>query len=360
MFSRLFSGSFPTNKILMVVLVIIALGLLLNPWIFGGSRALLTGSRICIFIILVASYDMLIGYTGIVSFAHTLFFGIGAYAVAMCLTYLGASWSAILLGAGLGILVSAGFALLIGFVSLRVRTIFFAMITLAVASAFTTLVSQMYTITGGEDGLIFKIPRELTPAFKLVDEKIFGVRINGKLLNYYLMLSMCAVLFLLMLRIVHSPFGRVLQAIRENEFRAEAIGYRTVFYRTAATCLSAGFAAMAGVMMAISNRYVGPETTLSLTIMIDVLLMVVIGGMGSLYGAIVGTTLFILAQFYLQELMKVIANATERLPIIPNLFEPDRWLLWLGVIFILSVYFFPKGVVGRLKNKTVAPQEARA
>ena len=119
-------------------------------------------------------------------------------------------------------------------------------------------------------------------------------------------------LVLALLRIVNSPFGRVLQAIRENDFRAEAIGYRTVVYRTAASVLSALFATLAGVLLALWLRYNGPDTTLSFEIMLDMLLIVVIGGMGTIYGAVIGAVLFVLAQNYLQDLMKLGAAAVQR------------------------------------------------
>ncbi|HPD91001.1 MAG TPA: branched-chain amino acid ABC transporter permease, partial [Pararhodobacter sp.] len=157
-------------------------------------------------------------------------------------------------------------------------------------------------------------------------------------------------LFLVMLRIVNSPFGRVMLAIRENAFRAEAIGYRVVVYRAVATCLSAMIAALAGSLFAIWLRYVGPSTTLGMELMMDILLIVVIGGMGTMYGAVVGTAIFVLAQNYLKELMGGLSEATASLPLIPDLLSPDRWLLWLGVLFILSVYFFPTGIVGRLRG----------
>jgi len=157
------------------------------------------------------------------------------------------------------------------------------------------------------------------------------------------------VLVLVMLRIVNSPFGRVLQAIRENDFRAEAIGYRTVVYRTIASVLSALFATLAGALLALWLRYNGPDTTLSFEIMLDVLLIVVIGGMGTVYGAVVGSVLFVIAQSYLQDLMKLGANAIGDVPVIAPLISPDRWLLWLGILFVLSVYYFPSGVVGRLR-----------
>ena len=111
---------------------------------------------------------------------------------------------------------------------------------------------------------------------------------------------------LTLLRIVNSPFGRVLQAIRENDFRAEAIGYRTVVYRTHRQRASRPlFATLAGVLLALWLRYNGPDTTLSFEIMLDVLLIVVIGGMGTIYGAVVGSVLLVLAQNYLQDLMKL-------------------------------------------------------
>ncbi|MCL4674584.1 MAG: branched-chain amino acid ABC transporter permease [Pararhodobacter sp.] len=347
MLNAVLSGDRPRSAILASVLVVILVALALAPFLFPGVRSLETAAHICIFIVLVASYDLLLGYTGIVSFAHTMFFGLGAYGVALASTHMGRGYDALVVGTVLGALASAVLALLIGLFSLRVRAIFFAMITLAVASAVAVLVSQLSQITGGEDGLTYQIPRELTPAFRM--GSLFGVSMSGKILNYYLVFGACLILFLLMLRIVNSPFGRVLQAIRENDFRAEAIGYRVVWYRTTATCLSAAVAALAGSLFAIWLRYVGPDTTLSFDIMIDVLLMVVIGGMGSMYGAVIGATILVLAQNYLQTLMGAASRAAADLPLIPDLLNPDRWLLWLGVLFILSVYFFPTGIVGKLR-----------
>jgi len=149
---------------------------------------------------------------------------------------------------------------------------------------------------------------------------------------------------------VSSPFGRVLQAIRENEFRAEALGYRTILYRSIVNCLSAAIATLAGVLAALWLRYTGPAVTLSFDIMLDILLMVVIGGMGTLYGAVLGATIFILAESYLQNLLGALSRATEGLPLLPDLLHPDRWLLWLGILFILSIYFFPIGIVGKLRR----------
>ena len=349
MLSRILSKDFPRSHVLAVVLLVILLGLLAAPFVFPGVKALNVAAKVLIFTVLVASFDLLLGYTGIVSFAHTMFFGIGAYGVAIATTRLGPTWEAVLLGILLALALALGLALCVGLFSLRVRAIFFAMITLAVASAFQTLASQLSDLTGGEDGLTFKLPEWLSPSFEPFENEVFGVLLDGKILSYYLLFTVAVLLFLALLRIVNSPFGRVLQAIRENEFRAEAIGYRVVVYRTTSSVLSALFACLAGAMLAIWLRYNGPDTSLSFEIMMDVLLIVVIGGMGTMYGAAVGAVLFLIAQSYLQDLLRVGSEAAAAVPWLAALLSPDRWLLWLGVLFVLSVYYFPTGVVGRLR-----------
>ena len=349
MLNRILSHDLPRNRWLSVLLIVIVLGLALTPFIFPGTKALNVAAKILVFIVLVASFDLLLGYTGIVSFAHTMFFGIGAYGVAIACTRIGPTWGAVLIGIALALLASLMLSALIGLASLRVKAIFFAMITLAVASAFLSLGSQLSDLTGGEDGLTFKVPEALRPSTQYVENAVLGASIDGRFLTYYLLFFAATALVLVMLRIVNSPFGRVLQAIRENDFRAEAIGYRTVVYRTLASVLSALFATLAGCLLALWLRYNGPDTTLSFEIMLDVLLIVVIGGMGTVYGAVVGSALFVLAQNYLQDLMKLGASAVDGVPVLQQLVSPDRWLLWLGILFVLSVYHFPSGVVGRLR-----------
>ncbi len=357
MIDRLLSHDFPKSRLLAIALVLVVIGLAVAPFVFPGSKALGVAAKVLVFILLVASYDLLLGYTGIVSFAHTMFFGIGAYGVAIASTKLGEGFGAVLVGLGGALVVALVLSLVIGLFSLRVKAIFYAMITLAVASAFQTLASQLSDFTGGEDGLTFRNPAWLSPSFEPLDYPLLGVTVDGKLITYYLLFFVVAALFLLLLRIVNSPFGRVLQAIRENDFRAEAIGFRTVVYRTMSNVLSALFACVAGALLALWLRYTGPETTLSFEIMLDILLIVVIGGMGTLYGAVIGSVLFVLAQNYLQDLMKLasgaVAGAAESVPMLAALISPDRWLLWLGVLFVLSVYHFPSGVVGRLRQRAV-------
>ena len=349
MLKRILSNDLPRSRWLALMLAVLVLALAFTPFLFPGVKALNVAAKVLVFIVLVASFDLLLGYTGIVSFAHTMFFGIGAYGVAIATTRLGPSWSALAVGVGAALVLSLVLAWLIGLFSLRVRAIFFAMITLAVASAFLTLVSQLHEITGGEDGLTFKVPAVLSPSFEFSETPFLGASLDGRLLSFYLLFLVASVLFLALLRIVNSPFGRVLQAIRENEFRAEAIGYRVVVYRTISSILSAMFATLAGAMLALWLRYNGPDTSLSFEIMMDVLLIVVIGGMGTLYGSIIGAVLFLVAQSYLQDLLRVGSEAASALPWLSALLSPDRWLLWLGVLFVLSVYYFPTGVVGRLR-----------
>ncbi len=353
MLKSLLSNDFPRSRVLAALLLALLVALAGAPFIFPGVKALNVAAKVLVFIVLVASFDLLLGYTGIVSFAHTMFFGIGAYGIAIACAQLGPSWSALALGTLCALALSFVLALLVGLFSLRVRAIFFAMITLAVASAFLTLASQLSDITGGEDGLSFKIPEVLSPSFEFAAAPLLGVTLDGRLLCYYLLFALAAVALLALLRIVNSPFGRVLQAIRENEFRAEAIGYRVVVFRTTSSILSALFACLAGVMLALWLRYNGPDTSLSFEIMMDVLLIVVIGGMGTMYGAAVGAALFLVAQSYLQDLLRLGSEASAAWPWLSALLSPDRWLLWLGVLFVLSVYYFPSGVVGRLRARAL-------
>lgn len=372
MLTTLFSGDSPRSRSLSVVLVVMMAALALGPFLFPGVRAFSMMGMICVFIILVASYDLMLGYTHIVSFAHTMFFGIGAYGVAMATAAWGKGFDAVFLGAAAALLLTVVLALLLGLLSLRVKAIFFALVTLAVAFAFLSLVTQLYPITGGEDGMRVRVPRELGPAFRPMEgslvglslpdalaalfgqaawsDVLFDVRITGRTLMYYVAFTVSALVFLFLLRVVNSPFGKVLQAIRENEFRAQALGYNTVLYRTAVVILSALLACVAGVLFALINRYVNPENTLAFELMVFILLMCVIGGMGTMYGAVVGATLFLLAQNYLQDLLKLLAQQLPPDSALAHLVGPERWLLWFGLLFVLSVYFFPSGVVGQLRQ----------
>jgi branched-chain amino acid transport system permease protein len=331
MITRLLSGDRIGSRALAVILTGILFALAFAPYLFPGTRALDVAVKVCVFVLLVASYDLLLGYTGIVSFAHTMFFGIGGYGVAIALSRMDVGWAAVAAGTLAALALSLSLSFVIGLFSLPVNAIFFAMITLAVASFFQILASQLSGLTGGEDGLTFRVP------------ELLRTRVTA----YYLVFAVALALFLVLLRVVNSPFGRVLLSIRENEFRSEALGYRTI-----ANCLGALVATVAGVLYALWLRYNGPNTTLDFAIMIDLLLMVVIGGMGTMYGAVIGAAIFVVAQNYLQAGIKALAGTLKGVPLLPELFHPDRWLLWFGILFVLSVYYFPRGIVGQLRAKT--------
>ena len=155
---RLLSHDRPRSKWLAAALVVTLVVLALAPFLFPGAKSMSVVAKILVFILLVASYDLLLGYTGIVSFAHTMFFGIGAYGIAIASEKIGAGWGAVGLGLAAAVAASVLLSLLIGLFSLRVKAIFFAMITLAVAAAFQTLASQLSDITGGEDGRPSRCP----------------------------------------------------------------------------------------------------------------------------------------------------------------------------------------------------------
>jgi branched-chain amino acid transport system permease protein len=176
------SGDPPRSRVLSLLLIAIVVVLAITPFVFPGAKPLNVAAKICIFAALVASYDLLLGYTGTVSFAHTMFYGIGSYAVAIALYGMGPSWAAVGAGIVIGLPLAALLALVIGLFSLRVEAIFFAMITLAVASAFLVLASQLSWLTGGEDGRSFSLPELLRPGTVFVKD-FFGVRINGRILT---------------------------------------------------------------------------------------------------------------------------------------------------------------------------------
>ncbi|MDB5819576.1 MAG: branched-chain amino acid transporter permease [Rhizobacter sp.] len=352
MLTQLLSGDYPRSKALTAVLLLILAYLATAPFLFSGARSLNVAATVCVFLVLVASYDLLLGYCGVVSFAHAMFYGIGAYGLAIAMYKLGPTWTAMAIGTVCALALSLVLSTLIALVSLRVKAIFFTMMTLAVASAFGALVMRLTSVTGGDDGRTFKLPAVLTPGFRLFENDVFGTTINGKLLSYYFIFAFSALLFFIMLRVVNSRFGRVLEAIRENEFRAEAIGYQTLYYRVTANCLAAAIATCAGVLMAIWLRYVGPQTTVGFNVMLNILLMSVIGGLGTIYGAVVGVVLYVVAENYLQSLMAGVSASFASMPLLAKLFHPDRWLLWFGTVFVLSVYFFPSGIVGKLRGSS--------
>ncbi len=318
------------------------------PFLFPSYKTVDLAVQIVMFAVLVASFDILLGYTGILSFGHGMFFGIGAYCVAFLVGKYGSpSYTNLLIGFLVAFIVAALLALLISFLSLRVKAIFFAMITLAIAELAIILATKLSRFTGGEDGISVDMPGILSVAYSMGE--FMGFEITGRVIAYYFILFGCLGLFLLMLRFTKSPLGRVLQAIRDNEQRAEALGYKTFIFQAVSITFGCVIAAMVGGFYAIWVGYVNPESCLGvLTIMLDVLLMIIIGGMGTLYGGLVGAAFLKITQTFLPDLQNLAVNLFPGAGFLHNLLE--RWLLWFGILFILVVVFFPKGVIGSVKE----------
>lgn len=314
-----------------------------TPFLFHSFEILDVVLKIIIFSALVASYDIILGYTGIVSLGHVMYFGIGAYLVGIFVGKLGLiSYGYLALAILIAVVISGILSVLIGFFSLRIRAIFFAMITLAFLEFISILASQLRSITGGEDGISFKLPHILAIDYSF--GRFLGIEITGRIVSYYFILFICLILFLLMLRFVHSPVGRVLQSIRDNEQRSIALGYRTYLFQVIASSFASCVAAVTGGCFAMWVRYVSPDSSVSVSIMLDVLLMVIVGGMGTIYGGIFGAAFLMVTRAFLPKLQILITSLLPGVPIAIRLSE--RWLFYFGLLFILIVYFFPKGVVG--------------
>ena len=319
----------------------------LVPLVIPSFQATDLVIKIAIFGALVASYDVVIGYTGIVSFGHAMYFGFGAYAVALAVGRFGApTYGHLLAGFLAGMVASALVAVLIGAFSLRVKAIFFAMITLAFAEFAGILAVQWSALTGGEDGLSPKLPGVFAVAYD-GGGRLFGLPLTGKLVTYYTVLGVCAILYLLMSRFVASPLGRSLQAIRDNELRAEALGVPTFALQIVSSTFASVVAAIVGGCYLMWVRYVNPESALGVPVMLDVLLMVIIGGIGTLWGSLIGAAILLTARLLLPDLrgLAVLLGGSELAQRLTA-----RWLLIFGVLFILVVFFFPKGVLGTARE----------
>ena len=218
---------------------------ILVPFLFPSFKTVDLAVQIIIFGALVASFDILLGYTGILSFGHGMFFGMGAYCMAFFLGKYGMpSYTNLVLGFAAAAVFSALLAMLISLLTLRVKAIFFAMITLAIAELAIVLATKLSGLTGGEDGISFMTPGIFSVAFSF--GTFMGVEITGKVITYYFILLSCTALFLAMLRFTNSPLGRVLQAIRDNEQRAEALGNRTFVYQSISITFGCVMAALIG------------------------------------------------------------------------------------------------------------------
>ena len=281
--------------------------------------------QMMIFSLFAMSLDLLIGYTGMASLGHAAYFGVAAYATGLLALKLG--WS-VWLALPAGLLVAALTATLFGFLALRTRGSYFLMITLALSQVVWGIAFGWRSLTGGDDGLP-EVPRpNLGLPWPLTDETPF----------YYFVLFCIGVGTFLLIRIVSSPFGFALRGIRESETRMLSLGYNVWRYKLAVFVLAATFAGLAGCLYVYYNRFVSPDY-LQVVRSAEVLLMVILGGAGTLIGPAIGAALIVL-------LDNVVSTYTE------------RWLLVLGVIYVVVALFAPRGVVGflrELRGKKAAP-----
>ncbi|NDJ60465.1 MAG: branched-chain amino acid ABC transporter permease [Chloroflexi bacterium] len=332
--------------------LLIAVGLAFLPQIIGlitgdspfgvrgrpiGQSIFWQGVLIEVFLlaVLAMSYNLLFGFTGVISFGHALFFGAGGYVIGLALEYteLGPELS-VIVGVIIALVVSAGLALLIGLASLRLRGVYFAVFTLAVAELFFIFFGRL-PLTFAEDG------------FSITDLPTWIDPIRNRLGFYYIALVLMIVTFLFLRRLIYSPTGAVMLAIRENEERAKTIGYNTLRYKLIAIMIAGMLAALAGILQALFTKKVGPEL-LGLTYTIDPLLMTIIGGAGTFAGPVVGATGIHLTDRLLRD-REIIIGAT-------TIDIGASWALILGILFIIVVLVLPQGIVGTWNRWRAARQ----
>lgn len=295
----------------------------------NGQSKFIQGLAIEIFILALyaLSYDLIFGFTGLLSFGHSMFFAVGAYLTGILLKSFGFS-----LGATFGMVLLAGIlqALLFGMVLPRVKGITFALVTLGMASVFHVLVisTELGEYTGSDVGLQGVIvPAVISPA-------------NERLRLYFIVLTILVLVFLLYKRFVNSPTGRVCTAIRENEGRALMLGYNTFFFKLAALLLSSLTAALAGGLHTIYQPIVSPNVA-SLAYTVNALLIILIGGVGTLNGALVGAIVFRLLDYGLRRYIGESASFIN------------------GAIYVAIVLFLPYGIVGTWRLKSAGLKRGR-
>jgi branched-chain amino acid transport system permease protein len=274
-------------------------------------------TEILIWGLLAMSSDILIGYTGMVSFGHSAFFGLGMYGAAAALLTVRPPnlWLALLYGLVGAALVAA----FVAYFATRLRDIYFSITTLVFSQIFYVIIFTWTEVTGGENGLNFSQPALSLPG-------VGAARFTPITLHWFV-LAVVTLSYLGLRRITQSPFGTVLQSIRENEPRTRAIGYHIERYKIVAVMLSGLFAGLAGVLYAVQNRFAAPDFVFFL-ISGEVVIFNVMGGMGTLVGPVAGAAFFLLLR-----------EGFSR-------FFTEYYLIPVGIIFILMVIFMPQGLLG--------------
>jgi branched-chain amino acid transport system permease protein len=278
-------------------------------------------TEVLIWGLLAMSSDLLIGYTGMISFGHSAFFGLGMYGAAAAL--LTVSPPNLWLAIGCGLVGAACAALFVAYFSTRLRDIYFAITTLVFSQIFYVIIFTWTEVTGGENGLTFR-----RPAFSI--PWIYSSPFTTETLHWFV-LAVVTASYLILRRITQSPFGMVLQSIRENEARTRAIGYPVERYKMVAVMLSGTFAGLAGVLYAIQNRFAAPDFVY-FVVSGDAVIFNVMGGIGTLVGPIVGAGFFLL----LRETF--------------SRFFTEYYLIPVGIIFIGMVILMPQGLLGFARN----------
>lgn len=304
-----------------IVLFLIAITLIVIPFVSDSRTMIILLTQIFIFGILAMSYDILLGYTGIVSFGHAMFFGIGAYSSAILLNLSESTMTIFILSIVVGMVLSAILSFFVGLLTLRLKSHYYAMLTLAISGLLLVVAEKWRTITKGNDGFTFRAP------------EIF----RDRMMFYLFVLACLIIVFIFFKRFVSSPLGRVLIAVRENEQRTASLGYKTLHYKVIASVLAGVVASIAGSLYAVSLRFVN-TSVMSMDITLDALLMTIIGGVGTLIGPLIGATVIEFAQHYLSGLAR-------DYPIF------ERWIIIFGIIYILAVIFFPRGIAGTIGQK---------
>lgn len=305
--------------LLLVVAVLVVIGLVILPWV-APYFYIFIGIEILILGLFAVSFNLIFGYTGMLSFGHAAFFGIGAYATAMLLKWL--AWpllACLLVAIVMGVLL----ALIIGYLSVRLDEVYFAMLTLAFGMMVFAVVHQWRSVTNGSDGI---------SGFQV---KSLGLGIDVMLANpavyYHVVLVIVALALAVLYLICRSSFGLILKAIQQNPERVAFCGLNIRHYRLAAFTISGGFSALAGGLMVPFLRIASPELA-HWTMSAEPVLMSILGGAGYFLGPLFGAGVFVL-------LKTVITTYTE------------AWMLVLGIILSIMVMFFRRGLLGTFLDR---------
>ena len=309
------------RKVIWVGLLWLAL-LTMPYWmtVVGGYTGLAT--RVLILGLAAMSVNFLLGFTGVLSFGHAAYFGLGAYGVGLMLKYVAPSTPlAIVAGALVGTIAAAVIAALI----VKLRGIYFAMVTIAFGQMFYFIAFRWSPVTGGDDGLTGWQRQPIDLGFARIDI------LSNAQAYYYVVLLIFAVSVAIMGLILRSPFGRTLLSIRENERRARFLGIPVERHIWIAFVISCFFASLAGGLYALLNNFVDPRS-LHWTLSGNFVIMAVVGGMRSFWGPLIGAAIFVVLQDY-------VSSYTQ------------NWMFFLGIFFVLIVLFFPRGVLGVIRRK---------